>query len=333
VSATAQLKKDESMMLGGWKTDKNGSATLVLIVKPQVATDLAARPELSNQTPGSAMSMMSMVDPRIVIQGEEEERLGVVPVVPTARKPAAAAASAWPVKPTPLRRSARPGENGPQQVLLSIKVVEVDEGKLKRLGFDFSLSPSLIAISQRECAGVLPVTTTLGPDDKLSGVVEALRKEGLARVLAEPTLVTVSGKPADFRAGGEIPLWGEGMDGKPVQRREQYGTKATFLPQVLDNGHLRLELLFEYSEVDRTKTAIVAGRENPVIRRWSIDTGWEAKPGQTLALAARSDAASADAKDSRRPTMLVLVTPQIVNSMAALPSPDTAKTRVVDAVR
>jgi Flp pilus assembly secretin CpaC len=173
----------------------------------------------------------------------------------------------------------------------------------------------------------------LGLADRLPGVVEALRKEGLARVLAKPTLVTVSGKPAYFRVGGEIPLRSEGLNGVPVQRWEQFGTKATFLPQVLDNGRLRVELLFEYSEVDRAKTEIVAGKENPVIRRWSIDTGWEAKPGQTIALAARSDAASADAKDSRRPAMLMLVTPQIVDSMAALPSPDKAKPRGVDAVR
>ncbi len=73
VSATAHLKKDESMMLGGWKTGKDGSGTLVLIVKPQVAAEPLAKLEPAKQ---SHSSTMSMVDPRIVIQEVEEERLG-----------------------------------------------------------------------------------------------------------------------------------------------------------------------------------------------------------------------------------------------------------------
>lgn len=103
-SATAELRKDESMMLGGWKTGKDNGRTLLLIVKPQFATEQLAKAKSPKQ---SHSNMVGMVVPRTIVP-EKEERLGAVREVSTAEKPAAAAASARPSTPSPLPRPPAP---------------------------------------------------------------------------------------------------------------------------------------------------------------------------------------------------------------------------------
>jgi len=152
------------------------------------------------------------------------------------------------------------------QVLLHIKLLELDREKIRRLGLDFSPAQPL--------AG-LPVWNDL---------VEALSQDRLARVLAEPTLVTVIGRPAHFCSGGEVPIWDIGPDGKPVQRPERYGTSVDFIPRLTDKRDLRLELRLEHSELDRTKTVLVAGKENPVIHKRVMGTALQMKFGETFAL-------------------------------------------------
>lgn len=324
-SATVHLNKNESMMLGGWKTGKDDSSTLMVIVKPQVAAEPSAA--LAAQSHSSTMSMMSMVDPRIIIGEGEEERLGVVREVPTAQKPVAAASAPRPRAPAPLPRSGPPGEGGSQQILLAVKLMELDEKKLKDSGSALSSLRSSLEI--RPADGDLPVVFAILDDSEARSLVEGVRKGQLGRVLAEPTLVTLSGRPANFSVGGEIPVWSEGMDGKSVQRWERYATEATFRPQVLDDGRLRLNLGIGCSEVDRTKTEIT-GKD---IRRRCIETTCDLRPGQVLVAGSRSATPSAAEKEPHGPTVLLLVTPQIVDSMAAIPSPDNVRPRAADAMR
>jgi hypothetical protein len=80
-----------------------------------------------------------------------------------------------------------------------------------------------------------------------------------------------------------------------------------------------MRLPFGTSEVDQTKTVVVAGRKNPGIKRTSFVTGWEAKSGQTLVVARDWPQGPADAKGPRGPATLLLVTPQLVAPTAALP--------------
>jgi len=214
----------------------------------------------------------------------------------------------------------RPHPQAPQQVILAIKIVEIDEGKLTSLGFDPAREPSFA-----QGLGALKV---VGPETNLRGGVDALRKTDHARVLSEPTLVTVAGRPASLRVGGEIPLWTADPEGQPVQRLEHFGTSVDCVPHLTGNGNLRLELRCEFSEVDRTKTVVVAGKENPVIRRTTVATAWEMKPGQTLVVVARHGGPDdGDREGSRRPATVMLVTPEVVEATAALPSPDRFERR------
>src|SRR3989304_2575730 len=99
---------------------------------------------------------------------------------------------------------------GVQTVLLHVKVMEVSRTKLRKLGFDFAmLSGSNFLASG--ISGLLNATTgtSIGTNSTLAfdivdgsteffGVLEALRQDNLLKVLAEPTLVTESGRAASF---------------------------------------------------------------------------------------------------------------------------------------
>lgn len=185
---------------------------------------------------------------------------------------------------------------GVQQVLLHIKVMEVSRTKLRTLGFDFAdffSDSSMIASGVAEMAGqvVSGMANTgrstfqfriIGGGDAFYGFLEALRQDDLAKILSEPTLVTVSGRPAYFEVGGEIPYEvSQGLGAVSIEWKE-YGTRVDFVPIVLGNGRLRLEVRPRVSEVDNTRSRTSRA---PAIKSREVDTGVELMAGQTLAIA------------------------------------------------
>ncbi len=122
----------------------------------------------------------------------------------------------------------------------------------------------------------------IGGGDSFYGFLEALRQDDLAKILSEPTLVTVSGRPAYFEVGGEIPYEvSQGLGAVSIEWKD-YGTRVDFVPIVLGNGRLRLEVRPRVSEVDNTRSATSRA---PAIKSREVDTGVELMAGQTLAIA------------------------------------------------
>lgn len=177
-----------------------------------------------------------------------------------------------------------------QQVLLHVKLLELNKEHLRHLGLDFS---------QTQLLQGLP-----GVDHS----IEALRKEGQVRVLAEPTLVTFVERRARFRTGGEVKVWDIGPDGKPVERTEHLGTCVDFVPHRIDKHALRIELRVEVSEVDHAKSVFVAGKKNPAIRKRVVDTALEAKLDETSALSCPADTVGGGEIDAASKAIVMLVT-------------------------
>ena len=84
------------------------------------------------------------------------------------------------------------------------------------------------------------------------GFLEALKRENLLKVLAEPNLVTVSGRPASYLVGGEVPYPQPTGFGNISINFKPFGTQIDFVPIVLGNGGVRLEVRPQVSELDRT---------------------------------------------------------------------------------
>ena len=112
---------------------------------------------------------------------------------------------------------------GVHQVALHVKVMEVSRTKLRQLGLDWEFASKDFTIYQgagsilaqsRDPSGdfLVPgiggdtVRLLVGDTTKFIGYLQALRQQNLVKLLAEPTLLTISGRPARFESGGEIPV-------------------------------------------------------------------------------------------------------------------------------
>ncbi len=206
---------------------------------------------------------------------------------------------------------------GVQQVLLRCTVAEVNRRAARQLGFNGWLggddfrdvfflqnlgeiapanvgAPAGASFSGRAAIPFvvgedgIPVTarTTLSfgfPRVQMQVFVQALRENGLLRVLAEPNVVTISGQEADFLAGGEFPVPIPSDSGVGIEYRE-FGVKLRFTPAVLSENSIRLKVSPEVSEPDFTTAVTVLGTTVPGLAKRRIETVVELGSGQTFAI-------------------------------------------------
>ena len=203
---------------------------------------------------------------------------------------------------------------GVQQVLLHVKVMEVSRTGLRRLSTDFNLGNSSGYVVG-SVAGLINSATAasgatsgyngafinlqnpqisntdtlrfgvLGENNGFFGLIDALRRKNLVKVLAEPTLVAVSGRPAFFQEGGEFPVLVPQSLGTVSIEYKRFGTEVSFVPIVLGNGNIRLEVRPRVSEIDEARSVVINGNTVPGLRVREADTGVEMRAGQTLAMA------------------------------------------------
>ena len=193
----------------------------------------------------------------------------------------------------------RVGDN--QQVQLHVQVMEVSRSKLRQLGVDWAAFGETDFIAQG-VSGLIRETTAnvgsaagtgsssltfglAGNNSSFFGVIDALRQQDLVKVLAEPVLTTVSGRPAAFNAGGEFPILIPQGLGTVAVEYKRFGTRVDFVPIVLGNGNIRLEVRPQVSEIDNARGVDIDGFRVPGLRNRWVDTAVEMRAGQTLALA------------------------------------------------
>jgi pilus assembly protein CpaC len=215
---------------------------------------------------------------------------------------------------------------GVRQVQLDVVIAQVNRSKLREFGVNWATSGttafggSLIGNltqagtsaggggSTGGTTGGGTSTTLLGPQSLLTALtpgsntnivfglvparlnvfIQALKQEQMASLLAEPKLVTMSGRPATFLSGGQqaVPeVTGGGTSGGVVGTRfEPFGTQLTFLPIVRGDGKIYLEVEPVVSVLNAangfsTGGVIVQGRNEQRVR-----TSVLMEPGQTFAI-------------------------------------------------
>lgn len=207
----------------------------------------------------------------------------------------------------------------PQQVLLAVKVLDINAGKLDRLGLGLHLENDVLHgnfVAVGSGAGGPRNTVGVMTDPGLPARIDALRKDCLVQVLAEPTLVTVINTPSSFFSGRQLAVPTTDGPGDTKPEYKNVGTQLDFVPTILGNGRLRLELHCKFSELDPTHSVAVHGFVVPGIGTHEVETGVEMEPGQTLVAAFPPLVAPADSKSQRPAVRLVLVTPELVASPA-----------------
>jgi pilus assembly protein CpaC len=189
-----------------------------------------------------------------------------------------------------------------QQVLLEVRFVEADRESSREIGVGWEVFGKNIAAAtgiSGFTGGGAPVfglasnsvpfgaaiARLLDGGTKADVIVQALEKRGLARRLAEPNLVALSGDTASFLAGGEFPFPVQAEDNKITVEFKKFGVGLAFTPTVLADGLINMKIEPEVSELDPTTTLRVSGVEIPslIVRR--AQTTIELRDGQSFAIA------------------------------------------------
>jgi pilus assembly protein CpaC len=97
--------------------------------------------------------------------------------------------------------------------------------------------------------------------------------------------VTVSGRPAYFNSGGEVPYLVPAGLGTVSVAFKSFGTQVDFVPMVLGNGNIHLDVKPRVSFVDPTLSVTTGGITTPGFNVREVETGVEMKAGQTFAIA------------------------------------------------
>jgi pilus assembly protein CpaC len=125
-----------------------------------------------------------------------------------------------------------------------------------------------------------------------NAVLDMAKSEGLARILAEPNLTTLSGQPAEFLSGGEYPIPRESEDGNTSIEFKTYGIELKFIPVVLDSGLINLTINVSVSSLDYSSAASLALPTMtssdlivPGLKKRAANATVEVPTGQTLAIA------------------------------------------------
>jgi len=120
---------------------------------------------------------------------------------------------------------------------------------------------------------------------------DAAKENGLAKILAEPTLTTQTGQQAEFLSGGEFPIpVPQGDEGITVEFKE-FGIGVKFLPLVLDAGRINLKLNISVSElIDANNLSIAIDGVSqsfliPRLTKRSAQSTVELADGQTIGIA------------------------------------------------
>lgn len=191
-----------------------------------------------------------------------------------------------------------------QQVNLEVRVLEAKRNAGRDLGV--SIKSTNGSGTTRTGTGIAAVdedNVVLGPGGLLSGllsnsspfgalitriidsnikvdlIIEALEAKGVVRTLANPNLTTLSGEPASFNAGGEVPIRSIGTDGLVQIDYKQFGVNLTFTPVVLDDGKIHMKLAPEVSDLTGFTTA-----GDPIFTNRKLATVVELRDGQSFAV-------------------------------------------------
>jgi pilus assembly protein CpaC len=121
--------------------------------------------------------------------------------------------------------------------------------------------------------------------------LDAAKEQGLAKILAEPTLTTLSGQEARFLSGGEFPIpVPQGLNGITVEFKE-FGVGLQFVPVVLGSGRVNLKLNISVSELTNANNLVLSSQGStasflvPSLAKRSASATVELLDGQTMGIA------------------------------------------------
>jgi len=201
-----------------------------------------------------------------------------------------------------------------EQVLLQVRVSEIDRTIAKELGFNFLfLGNTLVGGitppgNFNPLGGALGGGNVLGPSLSISEqlnafltkpggqdfavFMRALDDKGGLKILAEPNLVVANGAEGKFLVGGEFPIVINTATGGTAAYSvtyKDYGVRLGFLPKISPNGEIYLHVSQEVSELDYANAVVLQGFRIPALKIRKAESGLQLADGQTFVLAGLLD--------------------------------------------
>lgn len=154
----------------------------------------------------------------------------------------------------------------PQQVMLEVKVAEVSKTLVDRLGASVGASKTRGSWTYTLLSNLLSGSPSMIDGFNNSNgnfaTIDAQKRDGLVKVLAEPTIMAISGQEASFLAGGKvfIPVSQSNVGSTPTITLEEkeFGVAVKFTPTVLEGGRINLRVAPEVSELNKDGIGISA---------------------------------------------------------------------------
>jgi pilus assembly protein CpaC len=204
---------------------------------------------------------------------------------------------------------------GVHQVMLEVRVAEMARSLIRRFGVNFNyvkggqfgvstlgglsevVSPVDSNIWTEDASGVgSPVQFIVSPavnalfrfkskGANWTGFIDALKQDGLVKILAEPTLVSLSGQTANFLAGGEFPVPVPQGLGTVAIEYKPFGVGLSFTPTVLSENKIAIKVEPEVSELDFSTAVQFQGFVVPGLSTRKASTMVELADGQSFAIA------------------------------------------------
>ncbi len=178
----------------------------------------------------------------------------------------------------------------PQQVMLQVKVAEVNKDYLEKIGVKLNGNIGQVNILSNFSLKSL-ATGSVGTISNQSGsnILDAEKNEELIRVLAEPTIVAMSGQEGSFLVGGRIYLPQYSSQGSPSTIQVDYGVGLKFLPIVLDKGRINLKVAPEVSNISEQSFSFAGANGStttivPKVLTKSVSTTVQIREGETLVI-------------------------------------------------
>ncbi len=277
------------------------------IVDIEVSHDVDALKATLNEDPAFRKIKLRTVNGKILMTGQ-------VPDGPTAHR---AMTLAEQIAPGDVTNGM--SVSSPQQVMLEVRFIEADRTVGRGLGVNWMVhgnrvgvggvtgvetvkpgtgfssnqdgisSDAVMSISGGLASNAIPFGTAIGRvldgGIKADVVVRALEERGLARRLAEPNLVALSGQPANFLAGGEFPFPVAADNGKITTSFKKFGIGLAFTPTVLNDGQISLVIEPEVSEIDMGSGVKIGDITVPGLSVRRAQTTVELRDGQSFAIA------------------------------------------------
>jgi pilus assembly protein CpaC len=211
------------------------------------------------------------------------------------------------------------GPVGAQEVLLEVHFAEVNRVAVQQLGLNLlstgaANTPGTVSTGQFGPPAPIDLTGTIGaptrgfttsltdiqalniflfrPDLNLGAAIRALQQKNVLQILAEPNLIALNGKEANFLAGGEFPIpivqSGSTVNNITILFKE-FGVRLSFTPTITPNGAIRLQVKPEVSALDFANGIQLSGFVIPSLTTRRASTELQLRDGQSFVIAGLMD--------------------------------------------